>query len=536
MKPIEKISTDLFEKLRSDKFSPLELQDENAIKTTDPQNARIFLFHYKENGISKGLIIVDIVDNRTLKISYSQDLTNSIINKDIWFRWLQNMKKFARRNLLSYQPQDFTKSVGAKQVKAKVEIEGSKKAAVTESTLYGSKRRSYEDKDNGVKLIVKHNTNIDETKPGARSRRIDSIYIQRGDGERYKFPYQSVTAARAMARHVAEGGNPYDDVGKQILEMIKNVRSLGKFTRKTRNIATEDSSALDIRNKVLEYCKNRKKILSAISTPHGYSKFKENLGNDSIAEDANSIAMLKEKFTKKVWENELDEVLPLVDKVLKEYDLPKSSGIESLIATRELTLKKDDSADELFKNTKFNNGTSLVNWILTDISDRASGHDSETLANFAAKLASQWNEASEEDKKLAVKLAQKYIDDFKKMKKDPSYKDEIRTESNLDEVVQQPPAMTPQQQAQVKIQQAQQEREQQQAAVNASRVMKSAGIQAATPNVVKDLIKSSEEGRLPSTQARQTVGALGQIVANSALADPKNAMALNAMMKKITRK
>lgn len=543
MKPIEKISNDLFEKLRSDRFSPLEMQDENAIKTTDPEKAKIFLFHYKENGVSKGLVIVDIVDNRSLKISYSQDLTDSITNKDLWFRWLSNMKNFAKRNLLNYQPQDFTKGIAAKQVKTKAKIEGTKKT-VTESTLYGSKRRSYEDSGKGVKLIVNHRTNIDETKPGARSRRIESIYIQREDGERYRFPYESVTAARAMARHVAEGGTPYDHLGKNILEMIKEVRSLSRFARKTRSIATEDSSALDIRNKVLEYSKNKKKILSAISTERGYSRFKEDLAKDTdITQDAKSIETLKEKFTKKVWKQELDEVLPLVDKVLKEYELTKvlesDPQIKNMVSNRSrlLTLKKDDAADELFKNTKFENGSALVTWILGDIASRASGHDSRILSDFAARLADQWDDegTSEEDKSIAIRLANRYIDDVKMMERDPSYKDEVRVESNIGENTAMAATMTPQQKAQEKIQIAQQERANQQAAVNASRMMKAAGIQAASPNVVKDLIKSSQQGKLPGNQARQAVGALGQIVANSALADPKNAAGLTAMMKKITK-
>lgn len=539
MKPIDKISNDLFEKLRSDRFSPLEMQDENAIKTTDPQKAKIFLFHYKENGVSKGLVIVDIVDNRSLKISYSQDLTDSITNKDIWFRWLANMKNFAKRNLLNYQPQDFTKGIAAKQIKTKAKIEGTQ---VTESTLYGSKRKSYEDSGKGVKLIVNHRSNIDETKPGARSRRIESIYIQREDGERYRFPYESVTAARAMARHVAEGGTPYDQLGKNILEMIREVRSLSRFARKTRLIATEDSSALDIRNKVLEYSKNRKKILGAISTERGYSRFKEELAKDTaISQDEKSIKTLKEKFTKKVWKQELDEVLPLVDKVLKEYELTKvlesDPQIKNMVSNRLLTLKKDDSADELFKNTRFENGSALITWILSDIASRASGHDSRILSDFAARLSDQWDDegTSEEDKSIAIRLANRYIDDVKMMERDPSYKDEVRVESNIAEVAIPATTMTPQQKAQEKIQIAQQDRANQQAAVNASRVMKAAGIQAANPNVVKDLLKSGQQGKMPSNQARQAVGALGQIVANSALSDPKNAAALTAMMKKITK-
>ena len=87
-----------------------------------------------------------------------------------------------------------------------------KLAGVTEG-LTGTAKRSYENLDK-AKLIIRHKGKVDETVPGARSRQIQSLYIENEDGERFKYPITHLAGARAMMRHVANGGRPHDEFGQ----------------------------------------------------------------------------------------------------------------------------------------------------------------------------------------------------------------------------------------------------------------------------------------------------------------------------------
>lgn len=97
------------------------------------------------------------------------------------------------------------------------------------SSMSGSSKTSYQGLDN-VKLIVRHKKEVNEEVRGSRSRNIHSIFIQRGD-ERFKMAENNLKAARAMARHVKNGGEPFDTVGNAINEMATEQKKLREFVR-----------------------------------------------------------------------------------------------------------------------------------------------------------------------------------------------------------------------------------------------------------------------------------------------------------------
>jgi hypothetical protein len=86
---------------------------------------------------------------------------------------------------------------------------------MSESKMYGTNRVSYQKVD-GARLVVKHTESINTDQAAARTRNISSIYIESSEGERFKYPFKHLSGARAMARHVAEGGKPFDDFGTHI--------------------------------------------------------------------------------------------------------------------------------------------------------------------------------------------------------------------------------------------------------------------------------------------------------------------------------
>jgi hypothetical protein len=134
----------------------------------------------------------------------------------------------------------FDYKVFGKKLKAKGEainiIKNSEKdmADVMEGfgTMTGSTKTSYQPLDN-IKIVVKHRKPVNEESRGARSRNIHSIYIQRGE-EKFKMAENSLKAARAMARHIHNGGEMFDRTGQAITEMAKEYRQLGDFVRYVR--------------------------------------------------------------------------------------------------------------------------------------------------------------------------------------------------------------------------------------------------------------------------------------------------------------
>lgn len=436
MKPVEKTAEDLFQKLRN-RFSPIEMGDENAEETTDPTAARIFSFMYKDGENDVGFVSISIVANRSFKVYYGTDVTDRIQNKSNWYNFLRDLRMFAKRNLMSFDARDLAKNqLEPRDFKFISNQDGTYKdheVEVSESVMFGSRRKSYQTMEN-VKMIVNHRKSIDETIPGARSRYIESIYLERADGERYKFPYNYLTGARAMARHVNEGGNPYDDMGKHIVEMIKEMRDLSKFARRTKKHAMEDESANDVRSKVVERFHSMKKQLGAMSVKEGYARFVEGFKADEPIVEDDAMQQIKERFTQQVFDTQLEDTLPAVMKALKEAEMNQlaeaDKSIAHLIQSKPLVLRKDDSADNMFRSTKFTDGAGLVGFIMSDIAGRIIGDGADEIANFASDAAERMQDRDydQSDKQLAMRLAKKYMDDVKKMVADPEYAAQIRVD------------------------------------------------------------------------------------------------------------
>ena len=56
-------------------------------------------------------------------------------------------------------------------------------------------------------------------------------------------PFTKLFAGRAMARHISEGGTPYDAFGQNICEMVSDLDILGKFIRSTQGKDWQDADA-----------------------------------------------------------------------------------------------------------------------------------------------------------------------------------------------------------------------------------------------------------------------------------------------------
>ena len=93
---------------------------------------------------------------------------------------LKSIRKVAHKNLGEFTVRKFNKSITPKDFAHQ---------SVTEAQAFGkgfgSTRTSYIAAPNNAKITIKHNSKVNEEKRGARSRNIQSIFIENSSGERF---------------------------------------------------------------------------------------------------------------------------------------------------------------------------------------------------------------------------------------------------------------------------------------------------------------------------------------------------------------
>ena len=157
-----------------------------------------------------------------------------------------------------------------------------KEEAIKEASLgpvQGSLKTSYQPLDN-VKLIVKHSKPVNEEIRGARSRNISKIFIQANE-ERFYFPSKNLQGARAMARHIYNGGVMHDSIGESIVQMCKDFGTLKEFVRyvNKKGLINEDNQEyVTLARQQMDNIRTAFKRVAGVKT---YSKAIESITDES---------------------------------------------------------------------------------------------------------------------------------------------------------------------------------------------------------------------------------------------------------------
>lgn len=428
MRELEKIATELFDKLRS-RFETVSLGDENAKHTSDPEKARFFNFNYTDDEDDYGNVTISILDGESLKVYFGRQLSKKMDedSKDIWYDFLRQLRFFSKRNLLTFDTRDIARdSLGLKDVKQASKADGtySSMEITNESRLYGTPKHSFENIGN-ARIRILHTESINPEQRGSRSRHIHAIYIENKQGERFMLEHNKLSAARAMARHISEGGNPYDDVAKHINGMVAEMQELGRFVRGMRRRTFEDSTTTTMVEAATAYYSNLSRQLNHLQGPKAYHSFIENFQpsdeQQQLAED--DVNELKEKFVKKIFDDRMTAALPLVHKAYKLHEESKQRQFESVKSVirhqAPLTLVTNEGMDEYFQALSFSDPKELVVRVLENIATRAQPE----IAEFAKHWATNFNNVTEdaddvvkEHRAAAVQLATCYLKDLKELK------------------------------------------------------------------------------------------------------------------------
>ena len=326
MREINKISEALFEKIR-DRFDDVTLGDENAKATQKPEDARFFNFDYTVDGNSHGNITISVIDENSLKVYFSKNISSDLDEEEKakWYGFLRELREFAKRNLLSFEPRDITRSTlkhrDLQQV-SKSDSTYSKDEVIGESRLHGTSRSSYE-QDGNVKIIVRHSDKVDPEQRGARSRKIKALFIETADGARIKLPHNNLKYARAMAQHVSQGGEAGDDFGQHITKIAEECGKLRPFKSAMVRRTFEDAETQSMAEAAFEYHGLLNNTLKKMGGRKGYAACKESFVADDVLMDEFDVDALRERFVKRSFNDRMEDALPIVQKA---YNMKKSNN------------------------------------------------------------------------------------------------------------------------------------------------------------------------------------------------------------------
>ena len=268
-------------------------------------------------------MMVHIDDNTNelkFHIGEDVDIDNPEINN-----MMNQLKSLARTNMLDFDIRSFGKHIEPKNYAYKViqNQENTMTDHVNEGMgpLSGSSRTSRQTLEN-VRLILKHRAPVNEESRGSRSRNISAIFVETGEGERFKYPFLHLNGARAMARHIASGGETHDMVGEAIVELSSNLAQLKEFTKIVDKQQLVNENNRKVVLNVRRSMNSIKEKVQRIQGARGYAKFVEGIalnGENTQAEiSEETLDSYVQKFTKTSFEESLKDILPLVHRVNEE--------------------------------------------------------------------------------------------------------------------------------------------------------------------------------------------------------------------------
>jgi hypothetical protein len=348
------IATDLFYKVRS-RFSGLKLGAETGEITINPEEARFFDFDYTEGETPIGHVSVSLAEPNSMKVYFSHGISEGMDEKQKsnWYGFLKELRQFAKRRLLSFDTRDIAKdnldrrdyeflvqNSQPKQTKQNTIQKPVGESMMAESNMYGSRTVSYQ-KLMDTRLIIKHNQAVmDENQPGARTRHIGALFVENQDGERFKYPFIHLAGARAMQRHVANGGVPYDDLGKSIIGMSEEIAQLKSFGNYVVRNDLMNSDTNSVVERSTTYLNQLREQIKALSKQSHYEAYKENFqayDSEEIPQDV--VEDFKEKFTVKSFKEDIASVFPVLYRLMKEGNI---IGYDDIVAMTQEEIANED--------------------------------------------------------------------------------------------------------------------------------------------------------------------------------------------------
>jgi len=306
----------LYDTLVSRDFDPKALNSMGK-PAESPADADLFSFEFKTPDRNYGTVVILLDSNSNMEVYFGDNLgkTMEADDRKDWYDFLYMIRMLAKRNMKTFSLNNMNK----------LKYNMQSIAAMTEGTLlegyYGTSKTSYSDQPKKTKLVIKHTRPLGEGEQ--RFRNIQTLFVETDEGERFKLPFTNLTGGKAMARHVAEGGKPYDAFGQHIAEMMSEMATLSRFTRATRN-KTYGEDAQALAEQAVEHYRALKRKAKRMISRRGYHEELEKHDPITVTELEETVDAVREIFVQQSLDPRVEDALPVLARLqetnMKEAD------------------------------------------------------------------------------------------------------------------------------------------------------------------------------------------------------------------------
>jgi len=238
------------------------------------------------------------------------------INNSSWDKFIRTiLPKFAQTHGLNFNAQNPSQSNLVKR-------DPLEEHNMNESKLFGTSKTSYQEMGE-AKIIVRHTQPINFNAPNGRTQHIENIYVENQIGERFRYPIKHLNGARAMARHIAEGGSFFDDIGNYIIGLSEELGKLRIFKTYVDRSPVVSENMGNIQNKVIDRITNIKEEIHALQIQKHYVQFKENFSvgtQNDVPEDILNDWI--DRLTVRSFNEELKDAFPYIYRLVDETQIP----------------------------------------------------------------------------------------------------------------------------------------------------------------------------------------------------------------------
>ena len=329
----------LYDLLVTRDFEP-EILDSQGKTVTDPAEAELLSFDWKTEDKNYGTVVLLLGKDQDLEVYYGDNLGRAMDSDDrqAWYDFLAQIKQFASRNMMTFNVNNINR--------LKYTMQGM--AAIREGLFegyYGTRKVSYSDQPKNARLVIRHSRDIAEGE--ARYRAIESLFVDTADGERFRVPSRSLTHGRMLARHVAEGGTPYDVFGQHINQIVAEINTLGRFVRAARGRGFDGEAAALVETAVRHYTDLKAKAKQMIGH-RGYLEARDSFDPAAATDAEATVESIRDMFIEQTLDHRIEEALPVLARLSEmETNMKEISEFENWAdSVTEGTWSQPDTAQD----------------------------------------------------------------------------------------------------------------------------------------------------------------------------------------------
>ena len=331
MKNLNSVAEDLFNKIRG-RFPSVTIGDEQGTITTVPEQSRFYDFAFTTEGSEAGKVSISLDEENGITVIVGKDIVQNQPHsvKSKWFEFLRELRQFAKKRMLQFDVRDINKSNLQKRDYKHLAATRPGESTMAESKMYGTNKTSYQ-RIGGARLAIKHLAPINTESTTGRTQKIGSIFIESPEGERFRYPYRHLSGARAMARHVAEGGTAYDEFGQYISGLSEELTKLRKFSTYINRSGVMAETLGGYTDIVKERATVIRKEIQSLQKENYYREAREGFTAPIVEDVPNDVSdSWIDQLTIKQFNEELKDVFPYIYKLVGEASKAKEIGPDDL--------------------------------------------------------------------------------------------------------------------------------------------------------------------------------------------------------------